>query len=181
MPRYPASSACRPGSGSASHYRCCPIPDHRATHRSRYSVRPESEGAEAEDHNNDRPVHAFGPATPIALRPQDPETGQESERDEVRKGYELRARSVRHVQPCRTEGARCRELARDRLDELRVARRCRPDLFNAAYYVYPDGAIAAEAYRVISAAMAEAGMASLGRLTMSRASAWFWSSRAAPG
>jgi DNA end-binding protein Ku len=43
-----------------------------------------------------------------------------------------------------------------------------PIYFNAAYYVYPDGAVALEPYRVIGAAMAEAGMAGLGRLTMSR-------------
>ena len=43
-----------------------------------------------------------------------------------------------------------------------------PIYFNAAYYVYPDGAVAAEPYRVIGAAMAEAGMAGLGRLTLSR-------------
>jgi len=34
--------------------------------------------------------------------------------------------------------------------------------------VYPDGTVAAETYRTISAAMAEAGMAGLGRLTLSR-------------
>jgi DNA end-binding protein Ku len=43
-----------------------------------------------------------------------------------------------------------------------------PIYFNAAYYIHPDGSVAADAYRVISAAMAEAGMAGLGRLTMSR-------------
>src|ERR1044071_9927384 len=30
---------------------------------------PETKGAEAEDHETDQPAHAFGPATPIALRP----------------------------------------------------------------------------------------------------------------
>src|SRR6059058_5547871 len=35
-------------------------------------------------------------------------------------------------------------------------------------YLYPDGPIATAAYRVISAAMAEAGMAGLGCLTLSR-------------
>src|ERR687886_37496 len=39
-----------------------------------------------------------------------------------------------------------------------------PLYFNTPYYVYPDGSVAAEAYRTISAAMAEAGMAGLGRL-----------------
>jgi DNA end-binding protein Ku len=42
-----------------------------------------------------------------------------------------------------------------------------PLYFNTSYFVYPDGTVAAEAYRTISAAMAEAGMAGLGRLTLS--------------
>jgi DNA end-binding protein Ku len=43
-----------------------------------------------------------------------------------------------------------------------------PLYFNAPYYVDPDGPVAIEPYRVISAAMAESGMAGLGRLTLSR-------------
>jgi DNA end-binding protein Ku len=43
-----------------------------------------------------------------------------------------------------------------------------PLYFNAPYYVYPDGPVAIEPYRVISAAMAKSGMAGLGRLTLSR-------------
>jgi DNA end-binding protein Ku len=43
-----------------------------------------------------------------------------------------------------------------------------PLYYNAGYYIYPDGAIATEAYRVIAAAMTDAGVAGLGRLTLSR-------------
>jgi DNA end-binding protein Ku len=43
-----------------------------------------------------------------------------------------------------------------------------PLYFNTSYYVYPGGSVAAETYRTISAAMAEAGMAGLGRLTLGR-------------
>src|SRR6266542_5542761 len=43
-----------------------------------------------------------------------------------------------------------------------------PIYFSTPYYVYPDGPIAAEAFRVIGAAMAEAGSAGMGRLTLSR-------------
>src|SRR5438874_9650478 len=43
-----------------------------------------------------------------------------------------------------------------------------PLYYNAGYYIYPDGAIASEAYRVIAAAMTDAGVAGLGRLTLSR-------------
>jgi DNA end-binding protein Ku len=40
--------------------------------------------------------------------------------------------------------------------------------FDSAYYLYPDGPIAVEALRVIDAAMTEAGVAGIGRLTLSR-------------
>ena len=40
-----------------------------------------------------------------------------------------------------------------------------PVYFNSPYYLYPDGPIAVETLRVIGAAMAEAGVVGLGRLT----------------
>ena len=43
-----------------------------------------------------------------------------------------------------------------------------PVYFNCPYYIHPDGPIAVEALRVISAAMAEAGVVGIGRLTLSR-------------
>jgi hypothetical protein len=43
-----------------------------------------------------------------------------------------------------------------------------PVYFDTPYYVYPDGPIAVETLRVIGAAMAEAGVVGLGRLTLSR-------------
>src|ERR1700736_5961749 len=43
-----------------------------------------------------------------------------------------------------------------------------PVYFDSPYYLYPDGPIAVETLRLIGAAMAEAGVAGLGRLTLSR-------------
>jgi DNA end-binding protein Ku len=43
-----------------------------------------------------------------------------------------------------------------------------PVYFDSPYYVHPDGPIAVEALRVIGAAMAEAGVVGIGRLTLSR-------------
>jgi DNA end-binding protein Ku len=43
-----------------------------------------------------------------------------------------------------------------------------PVYFNSAYYLYPDGPTAVETLRVIGAAMAEAGVVGLGRLTLNR-------------
>src|SRR5205085_2616387 len=43
-----------------------------------------------------------------------------------------------------------------------------PVYFNAPYYVYPDGPVATEAFRVIGAAMIETGKVGIGRVTLSR-------------
>jgi DNA end-binding protein Ku len=43
-----------------------------------------------------------------------------------------------------------------------------PVYFSTPYYVYPDGPIAVETFRVIGAAMAEAGEVEIGRMTLSR-------------
>ena len=43
-----------------------------------------------------------------------------------------------------------------------------PVYFDSPYYLYPDGPIAVETLRVIVAAMAEAGIVGLGRLTLRR-------------
>jgi DNA end-binding protein Ku len=43
-----------------------------------------------------------------------------------------------------------------------------PVYFDSPYYLYPDGPIAVETLRVIGAAMAEAGVVGLGRLTLHR-------------
>ena len=43
-----------------------------------------------------------------------------------------------------------------------------PVYFSTPYYVYPDGSIAVETFRVIGAAMAEAGAVGIGRVTLSR-------------
>jgi hypothetical protein len=45
-----------------------------------------------------------------------------------------------------------------------------PVYFDSSYYLHPDGPIAVETLRVIGAAMAEAGVVGLGRLTLSRRS-----------
>ncbi|MBV9015008.1 MAG: Ku protein [Alphaproteobacteria bacterium] len=104
----------------------------------------------------------------IALQPVDRDTGEAIERDEVVKGYEFeRGRFVTftpaELKALDIESSKIIDLTtfvpREEVDPL---------YYNAGYYIYPDGAIATEAYRVIAAAMAEAGVAGLGRLTLSR-------------
>jgi DNA end-binding protein Ku len=108
------------------------------------------------------------PATRIALQPVARDTGEAVERDEVVKGYEYERGQFVTFTPTElkaldVESSKTIDLTsfvpRDEIDPL---------YYNAGYYIHPDGAIATEAYRVIAAAMSEAGVAGLGRLTLSR-------------
>jgi DNA end-binding protein Ku len=111
---------------------------------------------------------AATPATRINLRPHDPHTGEEIEREEVVKGYEYeRGRFVTltaaDLKALDVESSKIIDL------ETFVPRaEVDPVYFNVPYYVYPDGPIAVESCRVIGAAMAEVGVVGLGRITLSR-------------
>ena len=107
-------------------------------------------------------------ATRITLRPHDPSTGEEVEKEDVVKGYEYRrgqfvTLSAEELKALDVESSKIIDLEkfvpRGEID---------PVYFNAPYYAYPDGPIAVEALRVIGAAMAEAGVVGIGRLTLSR-------------
>ena len=126
--------------------------------------RGDSKPAEAAVEEPDDPA----PATRVVVRPHDPETGAEIERDEVVKGFEYdRGRFVTltpdELKSLAPESSQLIDLAsfvpRAEVD---------PIYFDAPYYVHPDGRVAAESYRVISAAMAQVGMAGIGRLTLAR-------------
>ena len=119
--------------------------------------------AEAEE----EPEYA-APATRIALRPHDPHTGEEIDRDEVRKGYEYERGQFVTFTPEELKALDVESSHTIDLTTFVPRAEVDPLYFNTAYFVYPDGSVAAEAYRTISAAMAEAGMAGLGRLTLSR-------------
>ena len=108
------------------------------------------------------------PATRIALRPHDPLTGEEIDRDEVRKGYEYERGQFVTFTPEELKALDVESSHTIDLTTLVPRTEVDPLYFNTPYYVYPDGSVATEAYRTISAAMAEAGMAGLGRLTLSR-------------
>jgi DNA end-binding protein Ku len=118
---------------------------------------------EAED-----PFEQAIPATRITLRPHDPSTGEEVEKQEVVKGYEFERGqfvtfTAEELKALDIESSKVIDLAtfvpRTELD---------PVYLNTPYYVYPDGPIAVETMRVIGAAMAEAGVVGIGRLTLSR-------------
>jgi len=114
------------------------------------------------------PTQEVAPATRIALRPHDPQTGEEIERDEVVKGYEYERGQFVTFTPNELKALDIESSKTIDLATFVPRAEIDPIYFNASYYLYPDGPIATEAYRVISAALAEAGMAGLGRLTLSR-------------
>jgi DNA end-binding protein Ku len=109
-----------------------------------------------------------GPATRIMLRPHDPGTGQEVEKEEVVKGYEYGRGQFVTFTP---EELKALDLESSKVIDLEkfVPRGAiDPVYFDTPYYLYPDGPLAIEALRVIDAAMAELSVAGIGRLTLSR-------------
>jgi DNA end-binding protein Ku len=107
-------------------------------------------------------------ATRITLRPHDPTTGEEIEKAEVVKGYEYsRGQFVtftaKELKALDVESSKIIDL-----EKFVPSSNIDPVYFDTPYYLYPDGPIAVEALRVIGAAMADAGVVGLGRLTLSR-------------
>src|SRR5213595_3881171 len=107
--------------------------------------------AEAEE----EPEYA-APATRIALRPHDPHTGEEIDREEVQKGYEYERGQFVTFTPEELKALDVESSHTIDLTTFVPRAEVDPLYFNTPYYVYPDGSVAAEAYRTISAAMAEA-------------------------
>ena len=107
-------------------------------------------------------------ATRVTLRPHDPATGEEIDKRRVVKGYEYaRGEFVTFT----AEELKALDVESSKVIDLEkfVPRNdIDPVYFDSSYYLHPDGPIAVETLRVIGAAMAEAGVVGLGRLTLSR-------------
>lgn len=107
-------------------------------------------------------------ATRVTIRPHDPGTGAEIDKSEVVKGYEYSRSQFVTFTP---EELKALDVESSKVIELEkfVSRgELDPVYFDSPYYLYPDGPVAVETLRVIGAAMAELGVAGLGRLTLSR-------------
>src|SRR6202007_2940863 len=108
------------------------------------------------------------PATRITLRPHDPTTGEEVEKEEVVRGYEYERGQYVTFTP---DELKALDLESSKVIDLETfvpRSEVDPVYFNSPYYLYPDGQMALDAIRVIGAAMADAGVVGIGRLTMSR-------------
>ena len=107
-------------------------------------------------------------ATRITLRPHDPGTGEEIEKRKVVKGYEY---SRGQFLTFTDEELKALDVESSKVVDLEkfvAGSDIDPVYFDSPYYVHPDGPIAVEALRVIGAAMAQAGVVGLGRLTLSQ-------------
>jgi DNA end-binding protein Ku len=107
-------------------------------------------------------------ATRISLRPHDPSTGEEVEKDEVVKGYEYQRGQFVTFTPEELKALDVESSKVIDLEKFMPRGELDPVYFDRPYYLYPDGPIAIGTLRVIGAAMAEAGVVGLGRLTLSR-------------
>jgi Ku protein len=107
-------------------------------------------------------------ANRIALRPHDPSTGEEIEREQVVKGYEYQRGQFVTFTPEELKALDVESSKIIDLEKFMPRGELDPVYFDRPYYLYPDGPIAVDTLRVIGAAMAEAGVVGLGRLTLSR-------------
>ncbi len=95
-------------------------------------------------------------------------TGEEIEKDEVVRGYEYERGQYVTFTP---DELKALDLESSKVIDLEMfvpRGEVDPVYFNSPYYLYPDGQMAVEAIRVIGAAMDEASVVGIGRLTMSR-------------
>lgn len=114
-------------------------------------------------------LHQLNAATGNRVRQQlvDAETGDVVERDQIEKGYEFdRGRYVtvtdEELKNLHIDSSRTIELDRfvdrDKVD---------PIYLDSPYYVYPEGQLAAETFRVIGEAMEKKNKVGIGRITIS--------------
>ena len=79
----------------------------------------------------------FAPATPVSLRPHDPYTGEEIERDEVVKGYEVERGQFVTFTPAELKALDVESSKTIDLTSFVPRSEIDPICFNAGYYIYP--------------------------------------------
>jgi DNA end-binding protein Ku len=114
-------------------------------------------------------LHQLNPKTGNRLRQQlvDDETGEKVERSDIVKGYEYERHQ--YVVIPDDEIAALKIESSDTVDLDRFVERgsIDPLFLDTPYYVYPDGKIAIETFRVIGAAMEAKDRVGIGRIVMS--------------
>jgi DNA end-binding protein Ku len=103
----------------------------------------------------------------VAQKLVDAKTGDELDRDQIVKGYEFDRGRYVTVADDELKGLQIESSKIIDLDRFVRRDQVDPIYLDAPYYVYPDGALASEAFRVIGEAMAKSGRVGIGRVTMS--------------
>ena len=114
-------------------------------------------------------LHQINPKTGNRVRQQlvDAETGDPVERSEVVKGYEYQRHQYVTIPDDELQALRIESSQTVDLDKFVKRDDVDPLYLDTPYYVYPDGKIAIETFRVIGEAMEEAGRVGIGRIVLS--------------
>lgn len=115
-------------------------------------------------------LHQINPKTGnrIRLRPVDAETGEEIDRADLIRGYEVE--KGRYIEITKDELAGLKIESSRVLELSRFVERKSINLIylDTPYYVYPENAQAEEAYHVIAAALAESDRVGVGRIVVAQ-------------
>ena len=129
---------------------------------------PRATGVEADSGLRRRSGGKSSPPNPHHAAPHDPTTGEEVEKEEVVRGYEYERGQYVTFTPDELKALDLESSQVIDLESFVPRGEVDPVYFNSPYYLHPDGQMAVEAIRVIGAAMGEASVVGIGRLTMSR-------------
>jgi len=108
------------------------------------------------------------PVTRVTIRPHDLRTAEQIDKAEVVKGYEYGRGQFVTFTPEELKALDVESSKVIDLEKFVPRGDLDPVYLDTPYYLYPDGPVAEETLRVIGAAMTEAGVVGLGRLTLSR-------------
>jgi DNA end-binding protein Ku len=114
-------------------------------------------------------LHQINPKTGNRVKQQlvDSETDEVVERSDVERGYEYERHQYVIIPDEELKALRIESSQTIDLDRFVKRDDIDPLYLDAPYYVYPDGKIAVETFRVIGEAMAESGRVGIGRIVLS--------------
>jgi DNA end-binding protein Ku len=114
-------------------------------------------------------LHQINPKTGNRVKQQlvDSETDEVVERSDVERGYEYERHQYVIIPDDELKALRIESSQTIDLDRFVKRDDIDPLYLDAPYYVYPDGKIAVETFRVIGEAMAESGRVGIGRIVLS--------------
>jgi DNA end-binding protein Ku len=114
-------------------------------------------------------LHQINPKTGNRVRQQlvDAESGDTVERSDLVKGYEYQRHEYVTIPDDELQALRIESSQTIDLDKFVKREELDPLYLDTPYYVYPDGKIAIETFRVIGEAMEEAGRVGIGRIVLS--------------